>query len=273
MAGPDAFFLTTDRGRRFCILHAPGDGVPVRGAMVYVHPFAEEMNKARRMAAVQARALAAAGVAVLQVDLCGCGDSEGEFHDADWDGWVGDALDAARWLRARTGRLPALWGLRVGALVASDAAARLEWPADLLLWQPVIQGRPALQQFLRLKLTRQIVAPRAGERMGTREVRAQLASQGVLELAGYALSEALAQGLESAELRIPPARVAWLDVAPAAPAALAPASRARIDAWRIVGRTVDARAVEGLPFWQTQEIAECAGLVDATLDVVRAWHS
>ena len=38
-----------------------------RGAVVYVHPFAEELNKSRRMAALQARAMAAAGYAVVSL--------------------------------------------------------------------------------------------------------------------------------------------------------------------------------------------------------------
>jgi hypothetical protein len=54
------FFLDTPDGQRFCLFHPPG--APCRGAVVYVHPFAEEMNRSRRMAALQARALAAQGV-------------------------------------------------------------------------------------------------------------------------------------------------------------------------------------------------------------------
>jgi alpha/beta superfamily hydrolase len=40
------------------------------------------MNKARRMAALQARALAALGYGVLLLDLHGCGDSSGDFGDS-----------------------------------------------------------------------------------------------------------------------------------------------------------------------------------------------
>jgi hypothetical protein len=54
-------------GPRFAVLHRP-PGTP-RGLVVFVHPFAEEMNKARRMAALQARALAGHGWAVLMSDL------------------------------------------------------------------------------------------------------------------------------------------------------------------------------------------------------------
>ena len=83
-ARTESFFLPIDEGRngqRFCLFHrAHGD--VTKGSILYIHPFAEEMNKSRRMAALQARALAKAGYAVLQLDLLGCGDSSGDFGDA-----------------------------------------------------------------------------------------------------------------------------------------------------------------------------------------------
>ena len=94
----EAFFLPADPGQRFCLLH-PAQGGIERGLVVYAHPFAEEMNKSRRMAAQQARALSAAGFTVLQIDLLGCGDSSGDFGDATWQGWVDDVVAACRWLR------------------------------------------------------------------------------------------------------------------------------------------------------------------------------
>ena len=45
------------------------------------------MNKARRMVAMQCRALAEAGGVAAVVDLRGTGDSGGEHGDATWDGW------------------------------------------------------------------------------------------------------------------------------------------------------------------------------------------
>ena len=38
----DAFFLPAAGGERFCVFH-PASGVPA-GSVLYVHPFAEEMN-------------------------------------------------------------------------------------------------------------------------------------------------------------------------------------------------------------------------------------
>ncbi len=273
MSRPEAFFLPLENGDRFCLLHVARDAAARRGAMLYVAPFAEEMNKSRRMAALQSRALAAAGWTVLQMDLFGCGDSEGEFGDADWLQWVSDVRAAAGWLRTQTGCAPSLWGLRTGCLLAAQAARTFEPAPDLLYWQPVISGRQFLQQFLRLKLAGQLVGGESGERTGTQEMRERLLAGEAIEIAGYALSPGLASGLDAAELPPPaaPSRVAWLEVGVAAQAT--PAARSRIDAWRAAGCRVDARAIEGAAFWQTLEVTECPALIDATLAAVAEWGS
>jgi uncharacterized protein len=275
---PDPFFLPGARGRRFCVRHAPATRSATTGAIVYVHPFAEEMNKSRRMAALQARALGDAGWDVLQVDLSGCGDSEGEFGNADWQQWRNDVLDAVAWLHEQTGRQPALWGLRAGCLLACEVACTLEPAPDLLLWQPVHSGRQSLRQFLRLKVASQVISPSISEsaqdRVGTRQLHEQLTRGESVEVAGYALSPGVALGLAAAELAPPvnAVRVAWLEVGPDAPAEPSRASAGLIQTWQAAGHRVDVRAVTGPQFWQTQEIAECPELIAATLALVAAWR-
>ena len=121
-APAEPFFLQADCGRRFCLYHAPQAEKECRGAFIYVHPFGEEMNKSRRMAALQARAFAAMGFGVLQIDLFGCGDSSGDFSDARWDIWKQDIAGARAWLAERVSAPISLWGLRLGALLALDFA-------------------------------------------------------------------------------------------------------------------------------------------------------
>ena len=87
---PSAFFLESARGRHLAVLHSPPAGVPPRTAILHVQAFAEEMNKARRMVALQSRALAGDGHAVLVLDLTGCGDASGDFGDATWEAWLAD---------------------------------------------------------------------------------------------------------------------------------------------------------------------------------------
>lgn len=270
----DVFYLPLAQGDRFCLLHVPAPGTPARGAMLFVHPFAEEMNNCRHMAALQARAFADAGWTVLQADLYGCGDSAGEFGDATWQRWIDDVIDAAAWLRAKTGHAPVLWGMRAGCLLCVQAASRMPSVPDLVLWQPVGSGKHFLQQFLRLKVAHQIVAPTNEARIGTQELRAQLARGETIEVAGYILAPALALPMQSAELELPAnsARVAWLELSGADPSELSPASRLRIQRWMDQGHRVEASAVKGPPFWQNPGIGDCPALVERTLAAVELWR-
>jgi exosortase A-associated hydrolase 2 len=262
----EAFFLPRPDGYRFCILHAPSEETPVRGAILHVHPFAEEMNKSRRTVALGARAFANDGWAVLQADLCGCGDSSGDFGDATWRRWLDDVAHAYAWLEARYARAPLLWGLRLGALLASHAAADMASVSGLLLWQPVISGRIHLAQFLRLNVAGGLLDDGAA-RASTKELRDALARGESVEIAGYQLHPELALPMERAELepRGPVGRaVWWCEVSPAGDSGLAIPSQTCAERLRKAGWTVRTHACSGLPFWQTQEIAECTALVELT---------
>jgi exosortase A-associated hydrolase 2 len=268
-------FARADDGReRFCVFHPAA--APLRGLVLHLHPFAEEMNKSRRMAAQQARALAQAGFAVLQFDLLGCGDSAGDHGDATWPAWLADALWATRQLRESAAAPQAplwLWGHRVGALLAVQTAQALaqagEPPPHLLLWQPTGQGKTALQQFLRLKAAAEMLD--GGAKGVTESLKRELAAGQVVEVAGYRLHAHLAAGLEAATLSPPPtpARAVWLEVAGGEPPELLPASRMAIERWRAAGWQVDAEAVAGPAFWQTTEIEDAPALLARTLQALQ----
>lgn len=264
---PHGFFLLRSGGQRLAVLHRPADGVALRGAVLHVHAFAEEMNKARRMVSLQAQALAEAGYAVLLLDLGGCGDSSGDFDDATWSGWIDDVLGGCDWLRCKWPEAPLwLWGLRGGALLASAAAAQLSPPAiGLLLWQPSTSGQQHLSQFLRLKVAANLVDGQAKATLD--RVRDQLANGQSVEIAGYSLSRALAEGLGAAMLVPPsvPGRLVWLELSSRPAPTLAPASDKPLSLWRSAGWQVDALALPGPPFWQTIEVEDAPALLVATM--------
>lgn len=268
----EAFYLDApgpSAGRRLCVYHPAAPG-PARGAFVYVHPFAEEMNKARRMASLQARALAAAGFAVLQIDLKGCGDSSGDFATASWDDWVDDVLLALHWMRARHGMPMWLWGLRCGCLVAAQAAQRYDGRLGLLFWQPTGSGQALLNQFLRLRLAAGLGAD--APRSTVPDARAEWAAGRVVEVAGYAISPALAAGLERARLVLPPADGPCILLecnTREPPEPLQPTAQLAA-AWRAARPDLFLGAVTGPAFWQTQEIEDAPALLVATLDAVTA---
>ena len=290
----DAFFLPcepAEAGQRFCIFHpaaAQQNALP-KGLILYIHPFAEEMNKSRRMAALQARAMAKAGYAVLQIDLLGCGDSSGDFGDATWDAWLDDVALGLKFLRSRAtvppvpggpvtadlANLPVwLWGLRAGCLLAVDAAKLLNEPCNFLFWQAPASGKALLQQFLRLKVAGDLAGGQGKAMM--EETRRQLTAGASVEVAGYSLSAGLANGLENSVLEprnalMPgPAqrRLEWLEVSTRDAASFSPISEKTIATWGAGQFAVRAQIARGPSFWQTQEIEDAPDLVEKTLQAL-----
>lgn len=260
----EPLFLEGPAGPLFCLFTHPNH-TPWRSALLYLPPFAEEMNRARRMAALQARHLARAGHAVLQLDYTGTGDSHGDFGQATWATWRDDARHALAWLAHRHGSQPWLWGLRLGAALAVDLA-RTEDVAGLLLWQPVLDGQRHLQHFLRLAVAADLVGTTTTVEPDSQALNRQLADGIPVEIAGYTLSPPLAQALAQLEPCPAPPHppVHWLELSLDG-RQLAPASQRVVEAWQAGGTAIRAAALEGAPFWTTAEITTAESLLDATL--------
>ncbi|WP_425254680.1 hydrolase 2, exosortase A system-associated [Janthinobacterium sp. NFX145] len=267
------FFLPASGGQRYCLLHLPPPGQAARGGIIYVHPFAEELNKSRHVAAAQARAFAASGYSVLQIDLFGCGDSSGDFNEARWDIWHNDLHLACAWLAQRVDGPLTLWGLRLGALLALDFASRAPLPlARLLLWQPELDGRRSIDRFLRLRLATGMLAGGTQEAPG--QARATLAKGEPVEVAGYLLAPELAHaidGVSASALQpaVPELPVYWLDYQATEQtcAPVPPLARQ----WREQGAAVHVASFGDGPFWQSGELLACPQLLDATRVLCRDW--
>ncbi len=273
----DPFFLDASPGKRFCLYHPPTKPFYRGDAVLYIHPFAEEMNKSRRMAALQSRAFAAAGLGVLQLDLHGCGDSSGDFADADWERWKQDIFHAREWLQQQGFVSVHLWGLRSGALLALDyAKAAVHDFAQLILWQPILNGQSFLTQFLRLQLGSDLVTTDHGGSSNIKQLREQLYAGKSLEIAGYMLAPKLAIAIDNLkinQLAIPNQIIRWFEITPQAGREQAPAGRAVIDAWQQVGADVKVTLLSGSPFWATQEISECPELIRETTSLFSHFES
>lgn len=248
-----AFHLETPGGFRFCVERGSAGRAPC-GTIVHVHAFAEEMNKSRRMVALAADAWAQEGWRVVQLDLGGCGDSEGEFAGASWDGWLQDIRCAHGWATAQGNGPVWLWGLRLGALLACEASARFELDCGLLLWQPVTSGKQHLQQFLRLLKAAQVIGKGGGDADPAPLHR--LARGEAIEVAGYEMAPELAQGMEAARIETlhAPHGAHWFQIAAAGASATTPALD-RIAADCLArGVALRMHVAHGPSFWQTQEI-------------------
>lgn len=232
---------------------------------MYVHPLAEEMNCSRGVVARQVRDFAAAGVAVLQIDLHGCGDSSGDFGDATWAGWQADVHLACDTLQKEISAPLCLWGLRAGALLAGQVAAQRPDAPALLLWQPAWSGAQLLRHLLRLKLAGAALG--GGEGGGTQVLRQQLLAADGLEIAGYRISPTLAAEMESAiwPEEMAPRRIAGFELAATAEQGLSPVFASRLASWQDAGHGVELRALGCPAFWQTPGVAAAPALGAASL--------
>ncbi|HWZ47109.1 MAG TPA: hydrolase 2, exosortase A system-associated, partial [Herbaspirillum sp.] len=260
------FFLQAVPGERFCIYHAPHPEIACRGAFVYVHPFADEMNRSRRMAALQARAFAEYGYGVLSIDLFGCGDSSGETGDASWEAWKSDLELAVRWLEDRLPVPVGLWGLRLGALLALDFIHdNPDRISSLIVWNPIVSGKSFMTQFLRLRLGSHIVGDgKTSSSKATIALREALMSRQTLEIAGYDISPALGAAIDALDAAtLPPCMIPvhWFEIVRAANSAL-PATQAGVaKEWRRKGVQLHLHTIPGLPFWATPFLSASPELI------------
>jgi exosortase A-associated hydrolase 2 len=258
------------RGRSlFYLLLEPAPAV-AHCSVLFLPPFADEMNKSRRMVACQARALADAGFRVMLLDLSGCGDSGGDFVDASWNNWLQDAEIAARFLMEGSDAAPVIWGLRMGALLACGLAHGRPEFQKLLLWQPVLNGEQQVDQFLRL---RTVPTSGSGEVIFDRKsLWDELRAGRSLDIAGYELSSTLA--LEMARARLndlrPEGQVHWLEIGMVPHAKIAPGSENVVSRWREQGASVETSYVHGDPFWRTVDAEVNIDLLQRTLDALSA---
>lgn len=262
-------------GNLFAIHHTPTG--PTREAVLFVPPFAEEMNKSRRMFTLLAHELADLGLASLQVDLFGTGDSEGEFGDARWDIWLDDLQRAVGHLRATGAETVHLLALRLGALLAAELEQSASCPVGrVVLWQPVTNGDAFLTQFLRLRMAASLMDGTQSKE-STDDLRKLLRGGQSLEIGGYLLAPALADAIATRTLTAAPfaraTAVEWIDVVAEAGRALSPASARCVETLRGRGARIGARTVVGEAFWTTIEIAAPAELLAATRVLFSGDHS
>jgi exosortase A-associated hydrolase 2 len=267
-----AFFMDAKPGQRFCLYYPPAANTKIQSAVIYIHPFGDEMNMSRRMATLQAQALAAKGFAVLQMDLFGCGDSSGEFRDARWEIWKDDIACATKWLTERHAVPISLWGLRLGGLLALDFAKHADDAYhSLLLWQPVTSGETFLTQFLRLRLASQMIDDGNEKAAGTRALREALAAGAAIEVAGYEIAPALASSLDALDVStLTPANkmVHWIDITPDATRPMTPASARTVSIWEQQGVDLILHRVSSAPFWNTQEVITTSQLLSVTTAIM-----
>ena len=264
----EAFFLDAADGKRFCIFHAVDQATQCRGAVLFVPAFGEEMNKSRRMLALQARVLAQHGFASLLIDLHGCGDSDGDLRDASWDSWKNDISLAHSWLQQRCTAPVSLLGLRLGAILALDFICNDNAPVHrLIMWQPVLNGQQFLTQFYRVQIANAMLNNSNESGGGTKAIRQLLAQGEVVEIAGYEISPKLSATIDALNAHnFLPKNISlhWFEIQTEIDDHLSPAKQKIVNFWKANQSQIQLHKFSGAEFWATQEVSTNADLIGLT---------
>jgi alpha-beta hydrolase superfamily lysophospholipase len=126
--------------------HAPADR-QARGGVVVCPPFIREHLQAHYTLRLLAEQLEARGMSVVRFDYDGMGDSAGTERDPGrLAAWV-RSIRAAMDLLSTAGVADvSLVGMRIGALLAVQAAAAHADVSQLVLWDPCVSGRAYLHE-------------------------------------------------------------------------------------------------------------------------------
>ncbi len=273
MAGIDfqysPFFLAGTQGSLYVSAYYPLNPHDLsKKAIVHIPAFAEEMNKSRRMVALQAREFVKNGYAVFIIDLFGTGDSSGEFSEATWSQWQSDLNSLCEWLLDREYQSLIFWGLRTGSLLAMDFISENTLNVkQLICWQPVFSGETFVLQFLRLRTAAAMMNKNSPQEKVS-DLKNQLLDGRSIEIAGYMLNPELAcpmLKLNLKSLNIQDVEfISILEVVNNLDKKATALAIENYDFLKSQVKKLSEAKVLGSPFWSTQEITEVPGLLNET---------
>lgn len=260
-------FIESSAGKIIVLLRRPAVSQDDCPCVLIVPPFAEEMNKSRRVFYDVAAKAVERGMACVLVDLYGTGDSEGNFGDTCWETWQTDVLNAIRWSQEQGVRVDRLLALRLGCLLAASTIKRfqLEFKKSVF-WQPVLKGSLAITQLLRTRVAASMMDGSKRDSMSA--IQARLKSGRSVEAAGYWIGARLAQQLNEQELSAcltsGLGKLAWFEISHSSGKSFSQPASKVIETARKRGIVVYPEQVEGEPFWSSVEIVRNMELAERT---------
>jgi exosortase A-associated hydrolase 2 len=186
------FFKNNAQANLFGVLHYPEHHAHDTG-LVMCAPFAEEKHESYRLFVNCARFLAKQGLFILRFDYYGTGDSEGEWQDATVNSWLSDIKSAIQFLNNEISNIKVgLMGLRFGGTLAAITAENIDDLSFLILWEPIVDLKEYIYQWLRSNLTTQFIL--YNKILYNREVLIKQLNQGQLvNLDGFMLTKDMYQ--------------------------------------------------------------------------------
>jgi len=203
---PEPLAFGPDARPRFGWLHSPSTASGRSVGLVVCKPFGFEAICTHRTLRHLARAAAAAGIPAMRFDYDGTGDSYGTDRDAGrLSAWLSSIGDAVQTLRSRTGvEHVYLFGLRLGAALATVAAVERDDVAGVIAFAPVTSGRPWLRELSALEIAMRFEGPSDDKYKG----------DGQMESVGFVITDETKTALSAVDLfklRAAPRRVLLID--------------------------------------------------------------
>jgi pimeloyl-ACP methyl ester carboxylesterase len=126
----------------------PASGGQRRVGVLLCYPAPQEYMFAHRAFRRLAETLAQRGYPCLRFDYTGTGDSASDLDTATLAGWRADVETAAEEL-AELGAVDqvSVVGMRLGAALAADVSASGRRFKDVVLWDPIVRGRRAIEEL------------------------------------------------------------------------------------------------------------------------------
>lgn len=189
----NVLFFRSGADARFLASNGPWKGLSrsKKRAVIILPPFAEEMNRCRRLISLTQDALAQEGVASLCLDYFGTGDSAGEFGDARLADWMQDVVDVCTLAQSAGAHAITLLGVRFGALLAAHVAAEIPSVDTVFAVAPQESLQRAMRQFVRIAATTQDLTLKTKAGLRKPGASHQLENGQSVEIGGYVISPAL----------------------------------------------------------------------------------
>jgi alpha-beta hydrolase superfamily lysophospholipase len=194
----EALYFDSGENRLFGWIHRPTGVESARVGLVICKPFGYEAVCSHRSVRVFAETAAGLGIPTLRFDYAGTGDSCDIDPEADQLAiWVEDVLAAIAELRRLSGvERVCLLGFRLGALLATLAAARCKAVTGLALIGPIVSGKRYLRELRTSRL-----AAAAGEEGSSPNARVPQDGAGSMEVGGFVFSAATLEALGQIDLQ------------------------------------------------------------------------
>ncbi|MFK7794812.1 MAG: hypothetical protein AB8B89_05650 [Gammaproteobacteria bacterium] len=225
--------------------------------VIFVPPFAEEMNRSKRMYVLCARLLADAGLHALCFDFSGTGDSSGEWGDFDYNDWKSNLIDVFQLAKKLNSKV-SLVTLRDSALIPLNLIKQTDIQIDkCVLWDPIDSGEVLIRQLIRMK----IASAMAGDlkKVTTKEVLASIEQSGFLEVGGYHVSSELIDQIKAEKISDSVADVLaltelhWMTIGKSTSSSM-PICLSKLNLTDAMQKQLTLHTVNDVKFWMQQEV-------------------